>query len=202
MQSGFIDRDALLRKYASELHANEIMLLAYYIAAVNIETDLRRDRGRIPTVRRASCSPTPSSHQSPATGKTPPSSHATTSVWNDNSDLDIRVIIGNPPWSSGQGRHEDDNANQVYPTLDDKIADSYIARSDSKGLKSSLYDSYVRAVRWASDRVQAGDGGIIGFVTNSGFLDGKSSDGFRKVLAKEFHEIYIYDLRGNQRTSG
>ena len=89
-----------------------------------------------------------------------------------------------------------------YPTLDDKIARSYIAQSDSKGLKNSLYDSYVRAVRWASDRVQAGDGGIIGFVTNSGFLDGKSFDGFRKVLAGEFHEIYIYDLRGNQRTSG
>ena len=69
-------------------------------------------------------------------------------------------------------------------------------------MKSSLYDSYVRAIRWASDRVQAGDGGVVGFVTNSGFLDGKSSDGFRKTLAKEFHEVYVYDLRGNQRTSG
>ena len=116
--------------------------------------------------------------------------------------LDIRVIVSNPPWSSGQGSYEDDNANQRYPTLDNKIAHSYIASSDSKGLKSSLYDSYVRAIRWASDRVQAGDGGIIGFVTNSGFLDGKSSDGFRKRLGKEFHEIYIYDLRGNARTSG
>ena len=69
-------------------------------------------------------------------------------------------------------------------------------------MKSSLYDSYVRAIRWASDRVQAGDGGVVGFVTNSGFLDGKSFDGFRKTLAKEFHEVYVYDLRGNQRTSG
>ena len=60
----------------------------------------------------------------------------------------------------------------------------------------------MRAIRWASDRVQAGDGGIVGFVTNSGFLDGKSFDGFRKVLGKEFHEVYVYDLRGNQRTSG
>ena len=116
--------------------------------------------------------------------------------------LDIRVIISNPPWSSGQGSYEDDNANQRYLTLNDKIARSYVASSDSKGLKSSLYDSYMRAIRWASDRVQAGDGGIVGFVTNSGFLDGKSSDGFRKTLAKEFHEVYVYDLRGNQRTSG
>ena len=69
-------------------------------------------------------------------------------------------------------------------------------------MKNPLYDSYVRAIRWASDRVQAGDGGIVGFVTNSGFLDGKSFDGFRKVLAKEFHDIYVYDMRGNQRTSG
>ena len=117
-------------------------------------------------------------------------------------DLDIRVIIGNPPWSRGQGSHEDDNANQRYPTLDSEIAHSYIAQSDSRGLKNPLYDSSVRAIRWASDRVQAGDGGIIGFVTNSGFLDNKSFDGFRKVLAREFHEIYIFDLRGNQRTSG
>ena len=69
-------------------------------------------------------------------------------------------------------------------------------------MKNPLYDSSVRAIRWASDRVQAGDGGVVGFVTNSGFLDGKSFDGFRKVLAREFHSVYVYDLRGNQRTSG
>ena len=117
-------------------------------------------------------------------------------------NLDIRVIVSNPPWSRGQGRHEDDNANQAYPTLDGRISDSYIALSDSKGLKNPLYDSSVRAIRWASDRVNAGDGGIVGFVTNSGFLNNKSFDGFRKALEREFHEIYIYDLRGNQRTSG
>ena len=201
MQSGYIDMDALLRKYASELHANEIMLLAYYIAAVNIETAYAEIAGEYQPFEGIVLTDTFQSSES--------GDRKDTSFFPRNNErmerqlgLDIRVIIGNPPWSSGQGRHEDDNANQVYPTLDDKIADSYIARSDSKGLKSSLYDSYVRAVRWASDRVQAGDGGIIGFVTNSGFLDGKSSDGFRKVLAKEFHEIYIYDLRGNQRTSG
>ena len=108
--------------------------------------------------------------------------------------MDIQVIMTNPPWSRGQGNHEDDNANQPYTTLDRRIAHSYIAQSESKGLKNTLYDSYVRAIRWASDRVHTGDGGIIGFVINSGFLEGKSFDGFRKALSKEFHAIYVYDL--------
>ena len=201
LQSGFIDRDALLRKYASELHANEIMLLAYYVAAVNIETANAEIAGEYQPFEGIVFTDTFQASEA--------SDQRDTTFFPRNNarierqlGLDIRVIISNPPWSSGQGSYEDDNANQRYPTLDDKIARSYIASSDSKGLKSSMYDSYARAIRWASDRVQAGDGGIVGFVTNSGFLDGKSFDGFRKVLAKEFHEVYIYDLRGNARTSG
>ena len=201
LQSGFIDRDDLLRKYASTLHANEIMLLAYYIAAVNIEMAYSEIAGEYRPFEGIVLTDT---FQASEAGD----QRDTTFFPRNNARierqlaLDIRVIISNPPWSRGQGSHEDDNANQAYPTLDDKIARSYIAQSDSKGLKNPLYDSYVRAIRWASDRVQAGDGGIVGFVTNSGFLDGKSFDGFRKVLAKEFHDIYVYDLRGNQRTSG
>ena len=201
LQGDFIDRDVLLRKYASELHANEIMLLAYYIAAVNIEATYAEIAGEYQPFEGIVLTDT---FQASEAGD-----RRDTTFFPRNNDrierqlgLDIRVIIGNPPWSSGQGSHEDDNANQRYATLDAKIADSYIAESETKGLKSSLYDSYVRAIRWASDRVQAGDGGIVGFVTNSGFLDNKSFDGFRKVLAREFHEIYVCDLRGNQRTSG
>ena len=201
LQSGFIDRNDLLRKYASTLHANEIMLLAYYIAAVNIEMAYSEIAGEYRPFEGIVLTDTFQASEA--------SDQRDTTFFPRNNArierqlaLDIRVIISNPPWSSGQGSYEDDNANQRYPTLDDKIARSYIASSDSKGLKSSLYDSYVRAIRWASDRVQAGDGGVVGFVTNSGFLDGKSSDGFRKTLAKEFHEVYVYDLRGNQRTSG
>ena len=201
LQSGFIDRDALLRKFASELHANEIMLLAYYVAAVNIETANAEIAGEYQPFEGIVLTDTFQASEA--------SDQRDTTFFPRNNarierqlGLDIRVIISNPPWSRGQGSHEDDNANQAYPTLDDKITRSYIAQSDSKGLKNPLYDSYVRAIRWASDRVQAGDGGIVGFVTNSGFLDGKSSDGFRKTLAKEFHEVYVYDLRGNARTSG
>ena len=201
LQSDFVDRDDLLRKYASTLHANEIMLLAYYIAAVNIEMAYSEIAGEYRRFEGIVLTDTFQASEAA-------DQRDTTFFPRNNArierqlELDIRVIISNPPWSSGQGSYEDDNANQHYPTLDDKIARSYIASSDSKGLKSSLYDSYVRAIRWASDGVQAGDGGIVGFVTNSGFLDGKSSDGFRKTLAKEFHEVYVYDLRGNQRTSG
>ena len=201
LQSGFIDRDALLRKFASELHANEIMLLAYYVAAVNIEAANAEIAGEYRPFEGIVLTDTFQASEA--------SDQRDTTFFPRNNarierqlGLDIRVIISNPPWSRGQGSHEDDNANQVYPTLDGKIARSYIAQSESKGLKNPLYDSSVRAIRWASDRVQAGDGGVVGFVTNSGFLDGKSFDGFRKVLAREFHSVYVYDLRGNQRTSG
>ena len=201
LQSGFIDKDALLQKYASELHANEIMLLSYYIAAVNIETAYDEIAGEYQPFGGIVLTDTFQASEA--------NDRADTTFFPRNNariarqlGLDIRVIISNPPWSRGQGSHEDDNANQAYPTLDGKIARSYIAQSDSKGLKNPLYDSSVRAIRWASDRVLSGNGGIVGFVTNSGFLDGKSFDGFRKVLASEFHSIYIFDLRGNQRTSG
>ena len=201
LQSGFIDRDMLLRKYTSELHANEIMLLAYYIAAVNIETTYVEIAGEYRPFEGIVLADT---FQASETGD-----RRDTSFFPRNNerierqlDLDIRVIVSNPPWSRGQRRHEDYNANQSYPTLDEKIDSSYIAQSESKGLKDTLYDSYVRAIRWASDKIHEGDGGIVGIATNRGFIDGKSFDGFRKVLAREFHEIYIYDMRGNQRTSG
>ena len=202
MQSGFIDRDALLHKYANEMHANEIMLLAYYIAAVNIETTHAEIAGEYQPFEGIVLTDT---FQASEAGD-----RRDTSFFPRNNermerqlDLDIRVIIGNPPWSRMQTRYEEDNPNQNYPFLDAKIAGTYIVQSNARGNKNALYDSNVRAVRWGSDRVQTSkDGGIVSFVTNSGFLDNKSFDGFRKVLVKEFHEIYVYNLRGNQRTSG
>ena len=201
LQSGFIDRDAMLRKYASELHANDVMLLAYYIAAVNIETTYADIAGKYMPFDGIVLTDT---FQASETSERPD-----TSFFPRNNarierqlSLDIRVIVSNPPWSRGQARHDDQNANRRYPTLDGKIAGSYVAMSASQGLKNPLYDSSIRAIRWASDRVQAGAGGIIGFVTNSGFLEGKSFDGFREALSREFHMVYVYDLRGNQRTAG
>ena len=112
---------------------------------------------------------------------------------------DIRVIIGNPPYSVGQDNANDDNQNERYEELDGRIAATYAARTEAT-LKNSLYDSYIRAYRWASDRI--GKKGIIGFVTNAGWIDSNSADGMRKCLAEEFNSIYVYHLKGNQRTSG
>ncbi|BBZ31392.1 hypothetical protein MMAD_56870 (plasmid) [Mycolicibacterium madagascariense] len=108
----------------------------------------------------------------------------------------IRVIVGNPPYKSGQGSANDNNAKQPYPTLDAAISTTYAARSTAK-LKSKLYDSYVRAIRWATDRI--GDTGIVAYVTNSGWLTGNTTDGLRIAMPEEFSALYIYDLRGNQR---
>jgi len=116
--------------------------------------------------------------------------------------LDIRVIVGNSPYSSGQTSQNDSNQNQKYPTLDSSMAATYAARSTAT-LKNSLYDSYIRAIRWASDRIGASkQGGVIGFVTNGGFIDGNTADGLRKTLVGEFDTIYCFNLRGNARTGG
>ena len=113
--------------------------------------------------------------------------------------LDIRVIIGNPPYSIGQESQNDNNQNIDYPTLDRRIADTYASLSTATSSRC-LYDSYVRAIRWASDRI--GGSGVVGFVTNGGFVDTKTFDGLRKCLADEFSSVYVFHLRGNQRTSG
>lgn len=117
----------------------------------------------------------------------------------DLNKKDIRVIIGNPPYSVGQESQNDNNQNEHYEQLDRRLAETYVARTNSSN-KSKLYDSYIRAYRWASDRI--GDKGIIGFVTNAGWLETSSADGMRKCMAEEFNSIYIYHLKGNQRTSG
>jgi predicted helicase len=113
--------------------------------------------------------------------------------------LDIRVIIGNPPYSAGQTSANDNNQNVAYPYLDERIRSTYAERSTATN-KNALYDSYIRAIRWASDRI--GDSGVIGFVTNAGFTEANTADGLRQCLAEEFSSIYVFHLRGNQRTSG
>ena len=114
-------------------------------------------------------------------------------------ESDIRVIIGNPPYSVGQESQNDDNQNEHYEVLDARLAETYVAKTNST-LKGKLYDSYIRAYRWASDRI--GEKGVIGFVTNAGWLESNSADGMRKCMAEEFSSIYIWHLKGNQRTVG
>jgi predicted helicase len=204
LQSGLIRPHDLARKYTSEIHANEILLLAYYIAAINIEA----------TYHGVRVAHDPDAGYEPFNGivladtfqMTEDGDTLDTAVFPANHeraahqlDLDIRVIVGNPPYSVGQASANDNNANLKYPTLDRAIETTYAARSVATN-KNSLYDSYIRAIRWASDRIK--DAGIIGFVTNGGFIDSNTADGLRKTLADEFATIYIYNLRGNQRTAG
>ena len=204
LESGLIRPEDLLHKYTNELHANEILLLAYYIAAINIEatfhgiaTRTDPDAGYVPfngivltdTFQMTEAGDTMDEVMFPANNARAEEQKA----------LDIRVIIGNPPYCAKQGSQNDANQNLRYPTLDAAIASTYAARSTATN-KNSLYDSYIRAIRWASDRIE--DQGVIGFVTNGGFIDGNTADGLRKALADDFTSIYVYNLRGNQRTAG
>ena len=204
LESGFIRPGDLLRKYTNELHANEILLLAYYIAAINIEatlhgllTETDPDAGYVPfegIVLTDTFQLTEDGDTLDATVFPTNSARAEA-----QKDLDIRVIIGNPPYSVGQTSANDANANLKYPTLDSRIESTYAART-SVASKRTLYDSYIRAIRWASDRI--GDEGVIGYVTNGGWIDSNTTDGLRQTLVEEFAAIYIYNLRGNQRTAG
>ena len=198
LQSALIRDEDLARKYGEELHANELVLLAYYIAAVHIEEAYR---GRA------------------TDGHAPFSGIVLTDTFNlltdrgfptlwlpDNSEraerqrkLPIQVIVGNPPWSVGQRSSADENPNVDYPELEARIAETYAARSTAT-LKNSLYDTYKMAIRWASDRV--GDQGVVALVTNGSWIDGNVDSGIRASLADEFSSVYVLSLRGNARTSG
>jgi predicted helicase len=113
----------------------------------------------------------------------------------------LRVIMSNPPYSIGQKSANDNAQNQGYPKLEQRIAESYVAASEAS-LNKAAYDTYIKAFRWASDRLDPDNGGVIGFVSNGSWLDSNGLDGFRKCLEREFSSIYVYNLRGNQRTSG
>ncbi len=209
LQSGFVRPSDLERKFDSELHANEILLLAYYIAAVNIEATYRHERARLAGADPGYV-PFPGivltdTFQLGEGGE----GSGRWDVFPINNEratkqkaLDIRVIFGNPPYSAGQESANDNNANLKYERLDASIAGTYAKRSTAT-LKLSLYDSYVRAIRWASDRLLGSpQGGVVAFVTNGGYIDSNSMDGLRLSLAGEFHHIYVFNLRGNQRTAG
>ena len=198
IQSGLIKSDELPHKYRHEIHANELVLLAYYIAAINIEAAYHSEVLADYTPFEGICLTD--------TFQMYEKDDLVDVLLEDNSArrkrqkaLDIRVIVGNPPYSIGQGSQNDNNQNVSYPSLDKRIEESYVARSEAI-LSKGMYDSYIRAIRWASDRV--GDAGIIGFVTNAGFLEANTADGLRKCLADEFSSLYVFHLRGNQRTSG
>jgi predicted helicase len=202
LQSGLIQQADLQRKFTHELHANEITLLAYYIAAINIETtyhEVSRGAGYQPfegMVLTDTFQMYDETQPDWVNTQMLPENHERVKK---QKKQPIQVIIGNPPYSAGQTSVNDDNQNLEYPALDERIMKTYAAAS-SATLVRKLYDSYIRAIRWASDRIQ--ENGVICFVTNGSFIDGNAMDGVRKCLTDEFTSIYCFNLRGNQRTSG
>ena len=229
LQSGLITPEMLPHKYQHEIHCNELSLLAYYIADVNIESVFQEQHHRY----------APDAPYLPYDGVclTDTFQLGEESQGERLFDKDffvgnseavslqkkspIRIIIGNPPYSVGQKSANDNAQNADYPLLDKRIEQTYVARSTANN-KNSLYDSYIRAFRWASDRVlyqfdkeghirydqetglpaERTDGSIIAFISNGAWINGNSHDGFRASLQREFDKIYVLNLRGNQRTSG
>jgi predicted helicase len=205
IQSGLIKKKDLERKYTKEIHANEIVLLAYYIASINIENAFHEAAGDAAGYKPFEGICLTDTFQ---LGESDESEKLFSDMFPQNSSrvlaqrkAPLRVIIGNPPYSVGQKAANDNAQNQGYPKLDSKIAGTY-AKQSTAGLNKALYDSYMKAFRWSTDRLDPNNGGVIAFVSNGAWIDGNSTDGFRKSLQKEFSSIYILNLRGNQRTSG
>lgn len=199
MEEGKITYQDVLHKYMHELHANEIVLLSYYIAAINIEAVFDEVNG-------------PDRGYKPFDGIVLTDTFESTERQNSFMDellgqnnerlkkqqeQPITAIISNPPYSVGQSNANDNNQNMHYPCLEKRMQQTYATKAT---LTRGTYDSYVKAFRWASDRIK--DKGVIGFVTNASYIDSKSTDGLRKSLYSEFNYLYIFNLRGNQRTKG
>lgn len=200
MECGEITFADILRKYTQELHANEIVLLSYYIAAINIEAVFDEINGNEPYAPFEGIVLT-DTFESTETEDTLDDSFFGT---NDKrlkrqQEKPITAIIGNPPYSIGQTNANDNNKNISYPKLEKRLEETYVVKS-STTLTKGLYDSYVKAFRWASDRLK--NQGVIGFVTNGNYLNTNSADGLRAGLYEEFNHLYIFNLRGDQRTLG
>lgn len=201
LQLGLIDSHDLARKYAEEIHANEILLLAYYIAAINIETTYADIVGEPAPFPGLVLTDTFQSYED--------GDREDLDVFPENNErmarqreLPITVVVGNPPYRTGQDSANDANVNDSYTSLDEEIRQTYAARSNAS-LVRNLYDSYVRAIKWATLRIEDGAGrGIIAYVTNGSWIDSNAFDGMRKTLVDEFSSVYVFNLRGNQRTAG
>ena len=193
----------LEHKYRHELHAQEILPLAYYVASINIESvyhDLmgkdstQYERNRIVVL-------------TDTFSETKKIKHARQGSFIENleqdnavQELQLEVIVGNPPYSVGQESQNDDNQNASYPALEQRIAETYVEKAGKISSKKSLYDSYIKAFRWASDRLD--DQGVIAFVSNAGWIESSAASGLRRCLQQEFSSVYVYHLKGNARTSG
>ena len=188
-----IPRTALERKYKGELHCNEVMLLPYYIASMNIEHEHFDATGKYVPFEGICLVDT---FDLAEDRQLPLFAPANTQRVESQTQTPMFVVIGNPPYNVGQVNENDNNKNRKYPTMDKQVKEKY-AKSSQATLKTALTDPYVKAIRWAADRI--GDEGIVAFVTNNSFLDDVTFDGMRKHLQDDFDSLYFLDLGGNVR---
>ena len=211
LTSGLIAPEDLEYKYAHDLHAFEILPLAYYIASINIESvhnelyQQQHNGEALPVEAYTANDITVLTDTFSSSITQTELTELTTLSENIKrrkavESMDLRVIIGNPPYSRGQDSQNDDNQNESYPELDERIAATYVEKAGKITNKNSLYDSYIRAFRWASDKIK--DRGVVAFVTNAGWVDSAAANGMRRCMKEEFSSVYVYHLKGNQRTSG
>lgn len=205
LESGLIAKEALPEKYRNGLFANEIILLAYYIASINIENAYHAAMGgKIAYEPFGGICLTDTfqmGEEAAQASLSPRFLKRNAERAQREANATIQVIVGNPPYSIGQRSANDNAQNQTYPRLESRIAATYIADTDASS-KKAVYDSYIKAFRWASDRLSPHFGGVVAFVINAGWLLGNSMNGLRKSLVAEYDDIYVFNLRGNQRTSG
>ena len=206
----YLPAERLEYKYRREIHANEVAILPYYIANLNIEYSYKARIGRFvdfPNLCFVDTLDNMGWQESGASGdavsRQPGLALGALSEENwiriqEQNELPISVIIGNPPYNDRATLWGDGTDNRPYVEIDQRIRDTYVQESSAQ--KTHQYDMYKRFIRWASDRLA--DDGIIAFVSNSSFLDSHQDDGFRRVVAEEFNELWAIDLKGNARTSG
>ena len=186
-----IRRTALTEKYTAELHCNEVMLLPYYIASMNIEHEFYEATGTYQPFEGICLVDT---FELAEDRQLPLFTPENTRRVESQKETPMFVVIGNPPYNAGQVNENDNNKNRKYETTDAKVKDTY-AKDSTATLKNKLYDPYVKAILWASGRIE--EEGVVAFVTNNSFLTDVAFDGMRKHLAADFDTIYILDLSGN-----
>ncbi|MCZ8249698.1 MULTISPECIES: type ISP restriction/modification enzyme [unclassified Microcystis] len=193
----YLPKDKLRYKYKHEMHCNEVAILPYYIANLNIEFTYKQKMGEYEEFEHI-CFVDTLDHAAfhlKQMDLFAMSVENTQRIQNQN-DRNISVIIGNPPYNAKQQNANDNNANRKYPAIDKRIKDTYIKEGTAQN-QIVVYDMYTRFIRWASDRLNKD--GIIAFICNSSFLDARSFDGFRKCIEEEFTCAYFIDLGGNVR---
>lgn len=197
------NHDKLRHKYKEELHANEVAILPYYVANLNIEATYAAITGQfaeypnlcfVDTLDNVAALGIYSGYQGDMFGSVSDENMARVKRQNERK---ISVIIGNPPYNANQQNENDNNKNRAYARIDERIKQTYIKASTAQ--KTKLYDMYSRFFRWASDRLT--EDGVLAFITNRSFIESRTFDGFRKMVAQDFNEIWVVDLGGDVRAN-